>query len=58
MWKNERGAIFIMSLTLLFLISAVIVTYATLYITQMSTYEMLEKANIRATINLLRQIAV
>jgi len=58
MWKNERGAIFIMSLTLLFLISAVIVTYATLYITQMSTYEMLEKANVRATINLLRQIAV
>ena len=58
MWKNERGAIFIMSLTLLFLISAVIVTYATLYITQMSTYEMLEKANVRATINLLRQISM
>lgn len=58
MWKNEKGAIFIMSLTLLFLISAVIVTYATLYITQMSTYEMLEKANVRATIKLLRQIPV
>ncbi|WP_201261506.1 hypothetical protein [Metalysinibacillus jejuensis] len=55
MCRNEQGAILLLALTLLFLISSAVTVYATLYMTQMSTYEMLEKANIRATINLMRQ---
>ncbi|HEY9569657.1 MAG TPA: hypothetical protein VIR26_01605 [Metalysinibacillus sp.] len=58
MLQNEKGAILLVALTLLFLISTAIVFYAALYTTQMSTYEMLEKTNVRATINLLRQISM
>ncbi|GAB0170578.1 MULTISPECIES: hypothetical protein [Lysinibacillus] len=54
--KNDRGAIFLIAIALLFFVTTFVLTYCTSYEIQFRTYDDLEKLNIRATINLLGQI--
>lgn len=54
--KNDRGAIFLIAIALLFFVTTFVLTYCTSYEIQFRTYDELEKLNIRATINLLGQI--
>ncbi|MEY9973193.1 hypothetical protein ABH966_003577 [Lysinibacillus sp. RC46] len=54
--KNDRGAIFLIAIALLFFVTTFVLTYCTSYEIQFRTYNDLEKLNIRATINLLGQI--
>ncbi|MGE7676408.1 hypothetical protein ACQKMV_23085 [Lysinibacillus sp. NPDC094403] len=54
--KNDRGAIFLIAIALLFFVTTFVLTYFTSYEVQFRTYDSLEKLNVRATINLLGQI--
>jgi len=54
--KNDRGAIFLIAIGLLFFVTTFVLTYCTSYEVQFRTYDGLEKLNVRATINLLGQI--
>lgn len=54
--KNDRGAIFLISIALLFFVTTFVLTYCTSYEIQYRTYDSLEIMNVRATINLLGQI--
>jgi len=54
--KNDRGAIFLIAIALLFFVTTFVLTYCTSYEMQFRTYDGLEKLNVRATINLLGQI--
>lgn len=54
--KNDRGAIFLIAIALLFFVTTFVLMYYTSYEIQFRTYEGLEKMNVRATINLLGQI--
>lgn len=54
--KNDRGAIFLISIALLFFVTTFVLAYYMSYEMQYRTYDGLEKLNVRATINLLGQI--
>ncbi|MCL1695960.1 MULTISPECIES: hypothetical protein [unclassified Lysinibacillus] len=54
--KNDRGAIFLIAIALLFFVTTFVLTYCTSYEVQFRTYDGIEKLNVRATINLLGQI--
>ena len=54
--KNDRGAIFLIAIALLFFVTTFVLTYCTSYEVQFRTYNDLEKLNVLATINLLGQI--
>ncbi|KOP70474.1 hypothetical protein AMS59_19790 [Lysinibacillus sp. FJAT-14745] len=54
--KNDKGAIFLIAIALLFFVTTFVLTYCTSYEIQFRTYDSLEKLNVRATINLLGQI--
>lgn len=54
--KNDRGAIFLIAIALLFFVTTFVLTYCTSYEIQFRTYDGLEKLNVRAMINLLGQI--
>lgn len=54
--KNDRGAIFLIAIALLFFVTTFVVAYYMSYEMQYRTYDGLEKLNVRATINLLGQI--
>ncbi|MFB7158908.1 MULTISPECIES: hypothetical protein [unclassified Lysinibacillus] len=54
--KNDRGAIFLIAIALLFFVTTFVLTYCTSYEIQFRTYDGLEKLNVRATVNLLGQI--
>lgn len=54
--KNDRGAVFLIAIALLFFVTTFVLTYFTSYEIQFRTYNELEKLNVRATINLLGQI--
>ncbi|QDP99239.1 hypothetical protein FOH38_01005 [Lysinibacillus fusiformis] len=54
--KNDRGAIFLIAIALLFFVTTFVLTYLMSYEIQLRTYDALEKVNVRATINLLGQI--
>ncbi|MGE8000582.1 hypothetical protein ACQKOF_18260 [Lysinibacillus sp. NPDC093190] len=54
--KNDRGAIFLIAIALLFFVTTFVLTYCTSYEIQFRTYDDLEKLNVRATVNLLGQI--
>lgn len=54
--KNDRGAIFLIAIALLFFVSTFVLAYYMSYEMQYRTYDGLEKLNVRATINLLGQI--
>ncbi|MFJ7368226.1 hypothetical protein MHB44_14070 [Lysinibacillus sp. FSL H8-0500] len=59
MWqllKNDRGAIFLIAIALLFFVTTFVLAYCMSYEMQFRTYDGLEKLNVRATINLLGQI--
>lgn len=54
--KNDRGAIFLIAIALLFFVTTFVLAYYMSYEMQYRTYDGLEKLNDRATINLLGQI--
>ncbi|MDP1392363.1 hypothetical protein [Lysinibacillus capsici] len=54
--KNDRGAIFLIAIALLFFVTTFVLAYYMSYEMQYRTYDGLEKLNVRATINLLGQI--
>lgn len=54
--KNDRGAIFLIAIGLLFFVTTFVLAYCMSYEMQFRTYDGLEKLNVRATINLLGQI--
>ncbi len=54
--KNDRGAIFLIAIALLFFVTTFVLAYYMFYEMQYRTYDGLEKLNVRATINLLGQI--
>ncbi|OEC03235.1 hypothetical protein GY31_02985 [Lysinibacillus sphaericus] len=54
--KNDRGAVFLITIALLFFVTTFVLTYCMSYEIQFRTYDGLEKMNVRATINLLGQI--
>ncbi len=54
--KNDRGAIFLIAIALLFFVTTFVLAYYMSYEMQYRTYDGLEKMNVRATINLLGQI--
>ncbi|MEB2299761.1 hypothetical protein LAV72_09020 [Lysinibacillus xylanilyticus] len=54
--KNDKGAIFLIAIALLFFVTTFVLTYCTSYEIQFRTYDCLEKLNVRAAINLLGQI--
>lgn len=54
--KNDRGAIFLIAIALLFFVTTFVLAYYLSYEMQYRTYDGLEKLNVRATINLLGQI--
>lgn len=54
--KNDRGAIFLIAIALLFFVTTFVLTYCTSYEVQFRTYDGIEKLNVRASINLLGQI--
>ncbi|AJK87189.1 hypothetical protein D0439_07875 [Lysinibacillus fusiformis] len=54
--KNDSGAIFLIAIALLFLVTTFLLAYCMSYEMQFQTYDGLEKLNVQATINLLGQI--
>lgn len=54
--KNDRGAIFLIAIALLFFVTTFVLTYCMSYEIQYRTYDALETVNVHATINLLGQI--
>ncbi|MDN4493318.1 hypothetical protein [Ureibacillus aquaedulcis] len=54
--RNERGATFALAIMLLFVTTSFIAFYCLSYESQIKTYNSLEFANVRATINLLKEI--
>ena len=54
--KNDRGAVFLIAIALLFFVTTFVLAYYMSYEMQYRTYDGLEKLNVRATINLLGQI--
>ncbi|MFP3918757.1 hypothetical protein U5N28_13225 [Lysinibacillus telephonicus] len=54
--KNEEGATFAVAIMLLFLTTIFITYYVISFEAQIKTYNSLEFANVRATINLLEEI--
>ncbi|KPN96107.1 hypothetical protein AO843_18645 [Lysinibacillus sp. ZYM-1] len=54
--KNDRGAIFLIAIALLFFVTTFVLAYYMSYEMQFRTYDGLEKLNVQATINLLGQI--
>ncbi|CAM5250111.1 putative protein OS=Lysinibacillus sphaericus OX=1421 GN=LS41612_08635 PE=4 SV=1 [Lysinibacillus sphaericus] len=49
--KNDRGAVFLIAIALLFFVTTFVLTYCMSYEIQFRTYDGLEKMNVRATIN-------
>jgi len=54
--KNDRGAVFLIAIALLFFVTTFVLAYCMSYEIQFRTYDGLEEMNVRATINLLGQI--
>ena len=54
--SNEKGYIFILSLIILSLLTVNLLYYITSYNMQLSIYNSLESANVRATIAILRKL--
>jgi len=54
--KNDRGAIFLIAIALLFFVTTFVLAYYMSYEMQFRTYDGLEKLNVQATRNLLGQI--
>ncbi len=54
--ENDRGAIFLIAIALLFFVTTFVLAYCMSYEMQFRTYDGLEKLNVQTTINLLGQI--
>lgn len=54
--QNEDGATFALAIMMLFVVTSLITFYCLSYVSQIKMYNSLEFANVRATINLLKEI--
>ena len=54
--RNENGGTFVLAIMLLFVTTSFVTFYCLSYESQILVYNSLEFANVRATINLLREI--
>ncbi|KGR74613.1 hypothetical protein CD33_16110 [Ureibacillus sinduriensis BLB-1 = JCM 15800] len=54
--QNERGATFALAIMMLFVVTSLVSFYCLSYVSQIKMYNSLEFANVRATINLLKEI--
>lgn len=57
MWnsiRNEKGALFPLSIVLLFLVTGACLTYAFTFQVEIKIYNSLELSNVRATIDILQ----
>lgn len=51
--QNENGALFLLAVFLLFIVSGAAILYTNAYFTQIKVYNSLESIYVRATINIL-----